>query len=346
MLKLTCLLFWVLLLTASGLRAAEPSFTPLPDLPGGDVRTSVIALSANGEVAVGMSWSDLNPLADPHFAYPFRWTQKDGMVALTDLPGIAWDVSADGTVIVGRYSFAEPGVAATAFRWSAETGFTNLEHIINPGNSHAYSVSPDGRFIAGMSADQAVRWADGAVMDLRVRTTLEVFVSSDGSVASGTRTSPVFDAFRWTATEGVMSLQTSSSVSDMVPDGRLIVGAGFRWTPETGLVDVPFNPHAVSDDGRLMVGSMAGSGTPAIWFDGAGAIELQPFLTGLGLDLTGWRLTDVRAISGDGTTIAGHGTPPDPSMPGAWVAVIPEPSTVGLALVAFLLLIAKQLRRP
>jgi len=156
----------------------------------------------------------------------------------------------------------------------------------------------------------------------------------------------VFDAFRWTATEGVMSLQTSSSVSDMVPDGRLIVGAGFRWTPETGLVDVPFNPHAVSDDGRLMVGSMAGSGTPAIWFDGAGAIELQPFLTGLGLDLTGWRLTDVRAISGDGTTIAGHGTPPDPSMPGAWVAVIPEPSTVGLALVAFLLLIAKQLRRP
>lgn len=164
----------------------------------------------------------------------------------------------------------------------------------------------------------AVRWtADGAVMDLGVPTTLEVFISADGSVASGTRTSPMFDAFRWTASEGVTSLQTQLSVRDMTPDGRMIVGTEFR---------------SVSDDGRVMVGGI--HGTPTIWFEGTGTMRLQPFLTGLGLDLTGWRLTDVRAISGDGTTIAGHGIPPDPSMSGAWIAVIPEPSTLLLAAIA------------
>jgi hypothetical protein len=124
----------------------------------------------------------------------------------------------------------------------------------------------------------------------------------------------------------------------MTPDGRVIVGThgtGFVWMPETGMVELSgFSPYAVSDDARVMVGVSAGQ--PALWTEGTGAVELQPFLTGLGLDLTGWRLYDVRAISGDGTTIAGHGFPPDPStMSGAWVATIPEPSTwllVGIAL--------------
>jgi hypothetical protein len=76
-----------------------------------------------------------------------------------------------------------------------------------------------------------------------------------------------------------------------------------------------------------MVGTIVGSSLPAIWTEATGALELQPFLTGLGLDLTGWRLTEIQAISGDGTTIAGHGIPPDPSMSGAWIATIPEPSS-------------------
>jgi hypothetical protein len=95
-----------------------------------------------------------------------------------------------------------------------------------------------------------------------------------------------------------------------------------------------------------MVGTRVGSSQPAIWFDGA-VVDLQPYLTGLGLDLTGWTLTEVTVLSGDGTTIAGRGIPPDPSMSGAWIATIPEPSTWLLAGTALstAAVVARLLRR-
>ncbi|MEX2141246.1 MAG: hypothetical protein WD894_18420 [Pirellulales bacterium] len=124
----------------------------------------------------------------------------------------------------------------------------------------------------------------------------------------------------------------------MTPDGRVIVGAhggGFIWTAETGMVELSaLVPYAVSDDARVMVGPSTSNGLPVIRFDGT-AVDLQPFLTGLGLDLAGWTLTEVTALSGDGTTIAGRGIPPDPSMSGAWIATIPEPSNWLLAATTF-----------
>jgi uncharacterized membrane protein len=346
MLRLTCLLFVALLLAAHDLRAAQPSFTPLPDLPGGLVRTFVRALSANGEVAVGASHGDTLPLIPDTFnTLAYRWTRDGGMVAMGTFPGSANDVSADGKVIVGTYA-PKPGPSGAAFRWTADSGFASLEHIVSPGKSRADSVSPDGRFIGGLSGSATeidsnpVRWtADGKVMDLGTgfHTLLPVYISSDGSVVAGTGVDgSVFDAFRWTAAEGVMSLQIDSSVRDMTPDGRLIIGGNFRWTAETGMTPLPFTPNAVSDDGLSMIGFIPNY-TPVFWTAGAGVVELQPFLTGLGLDLTGWRLTEVTAISGDGTTIAGHGIPPDPSMSGAWIATIPEPPSWALAVAALTL---------
>ncbi|MEX2138808.1 MAG: PEP-CTERM sorting domain-containing protein [Pirellulales bacterium] len=331
MLKLSRLALPVLLFIASDLRSAEPSFTPLPDLPGGGVGTFVIALSANGEVAVGFSRSDLNPNFESA-GYPFRWTADTGMVALSEFPGHANGVSADGSVVVGSTSV--PGSKVGAFRWTAGADIVLLEGVNETGRDHAYSVSDDGRFVGGLSSSgslieaRAVRWVDGgSPMELGVPTTLPVFVSADGSIAAGTDTTPfAFDAFRWTAAEGVTSLGTSSSVRDMTPDGRVIVGAGFRWTLEGGLAALPFNAEAMSDDGSVMVGTIFGSTRPGIWFDGT-VVDLQPYLTGLGLDLTGWTLGNVDVISGDGMTIAGRGLPPDPSMSGAWIATIPEPST-------------------
>jgi uncharacterized membrane protein len=335
MARFLCLILWCFSGIAS---AAEPSFTPLPDLPGGAVGTFVTALSANGEVAVGMSGSNLNP-AFPHSAYPFRWTKDTGMVALGELPGAANGVSADGSVVVGRVSVPGKPNPSGAFRWTAGAGIVLLQGLSETSPDFAYSVSDDGRTVAGRSDNRAVRWVDGQVLDLGAGTnTLPVYISADGSVAAGTATANlVTEAWRWSAADGVASLErlpghTSSSVSDMTPDGRVIiggsgagtVGSGLRWTTDAGVTAFSFGTRAVSDDGRVIVGMSA---RPILWTEGTGAVELQPFLTGLGLDLTGWTLTDVRAISGDGKTIAGHGIPPDPSMSGAWIATIPEPST-------------------
>ncbi|MEX2138189.1 MAG: PEP-CTERM sorting domain-containing protein [Pirellulales bacterium] len=104
------------------------------------------------------------------------------------------------------------------------------------------------------------------------------------------------------------------------------------------MVKISIIPRAISGDGRAIVGNL-GIDKPALWSESIGAVDLQPFLSGLGLDLTGWRLTEVTAISGDGTTLAGRGTAADASMSGAWIATIPEPSTwvlggITLALAA------------
>ncbi|MEX2141245.1 MAG: hypothetical protein WD894_18415 [Pirellulales bacterium] len=170
MFKPSRLLFLSLLLMPNALRAAELSFIPLPDLPGEVGRTSAHALSFNGEVAVGES-----------FGFPFRWTKDSGMVALGELPGNSNDVSADGTVVVGSR-------ALMAFRWEQDFGFTSLGEGFGP-TTYASNVSADGRFSAGPSDGRAVRWtADGHPEDLGVPTTLPVILSSDGSIAAGTRT--------------------------------------------------------------------------------------------------------------------------------------------------------------
>ena len=45
------------------------------------------------------------------------------------------------------------------------------------------------------------------------------------------------------------------------------------------------------------------------------------------LDLTGWTLNEALGISDNGSTIIGYGTNPD-GYTEAWVATVPEPSTL------------------
>jgi uncharacterized membrane protein len=322
----------VALVLCSPAQAAEPSFRPFPDLPGGGTETYVTALSANGDVAVGHSF------AADNFGSPFRWTTDGGIVALSPLQGDASDVSADGSVIVGRRNI---DFVPTAFRWSIDNGFTDLAPLRGGDWTWGLAVSSDGRVIVGESGFNAVRWVDGG-NPVELTTGSPSAVSSDGSVVVGDWAGP--RAFRWTESGGAMLLG-SGAARDMTPDGRVVVGidlqGGFRWMAENGFERLgAFKPVAISDDARVMVGF-----GPEIWIENTGAIDLQSFLTGLGLDLTGWTLTSVTAISGDGATIAGQGIPPDPSMSGAWIAVIPEPSTWLLAVSALTTAILSRLRR-
>ena len=73
-----------------------------------------------------------------------------------------------------------------------------------------------------------------------------------------------------------------------------------------------------------------------IWDQSNGMRQLDLLLPALGVDLTGWSLTDARGVSADGRTIVGFGVNPD-SQVEAWIAVIPEPDTaltLGLGLAA------------
>ena len=121
----------------------------------------------------------------------------------------------------------------------------------------------------------------------------------------------------------------------------------FRWTAETGMLGLGVlsgTAHDVTADGTLIVGRMSGSTEPFIWDASNGARNLQDVLArDFGLDLTGWVLRRVSAISDDGTVIVGEGVNPSGNSE-AWMAIVPEPSTGGLAALGLLSLL-RQVRR-
>ena len=142
-----------------------------------------------------------------------------------------------------------------------------------------------------------------------------------------------------------------SRASAVSADGLVVVGGGrsasgreaFRWTASGGMVglgDLPgggafwSGAAATSADGSVVVSlATSESGIEAfVWDSTHGMRELDQVLTGLGLDLTGWWLENATGISADGRVIVGTGTNPNGYYE-AWIATFPEPSA-GLPALA------------
>lgn len=167
----------------------------------GRVRLPVTAkgVSADGSIVAGGS-SD---------GYAARWTEATGAVSLGALPAtnsqsFANEISADGSVIVGR---SNSGTAddVVAFRWTQSGGMVGLGDL--PGGS-VRSIAFD--------------------------------VSADGSVVVGIGDSGIPDSFVWTAASGMLNLRdvlaaggatgfenwTSLYVNGISGDGSTVVGYG------------------------------------------------------------------------------------------------------------------------
>jgi probable HAF family extracellular repeat protein len=263
------------------------------------------------------------------------------MVSLGDLPGgifqsAAFGVSADGSIVVGQ-STSSSGLEA--FRWTSGTGMVGLGDL--PGgvfSSTAENISADGSVIAGAGN-----------LDLVSFTTVE--------------------AFRWTEATGMVGLgdlpggDPLSAADDISANGLVIVGdsfsasglEAFRWTNEGGMVglgDLPggiFESHAwdVSADGSVIVGNGTTTlGLEAfVWTAGGGMKNLREVLiAGGATGLTGWTLIEPSGVSADGRTIVGFGR--DALGRGeAWIATIPEPSSLLLLAGAATAGVAALLRR-
>jgi len=148
-------------------------------------------------------------------------------------------------------------------------------------------------------------------------------VSADGRTVVGTNTLPSgSQAFRWTATEGMVGLGdldggvVSSGAFGVSGDGSVVVGVGstatgteaFRWESSTGMVALGGLPghrrasvaFAISADGRTIVGSSdTTTGVEAFrWTAAEGMV-------GIG-DLAGGNNESVaRGVSADGSDIVG-----------------------------------------
>jgi len=133
----------------------------LGDLSGGNGGSNVMALSSDGSIAVGVSAA---PRADE---VAFLWREGVGMRSLKSLsagpafPGQPYDMSADGSVVVGTADF---GSGYVAFVWDAAHGMRPLNDILTSDYGldlsgwtlrTAFGVSADGRTIVGEGLNPA-----------------------------------------------------------------------------------------------------------------------------------------------------------------------------------------------
>ena len=269
------------------------------------------------------------------------WNNLGGIGAFcTGGPGdetsSGWNISGDGTSVVGLgwFEFCGP---AHAIQWDESSGMTNdLGSTVVDRSSRANGVNTDGSVVVGWQ-DRKDGFRQAAVWD------------------NGVQTVPMTDA-----------MDPVGEAQDVDSAGIWVVGNGafgtadeaWRWSSSTGVeqlgleCDGCFLPRGfatgISDDGSVIVGFNRefpfGRTVPFIWTESTGMLDLNEYVSSLGIDLGGFDLALVLSISGDGKTIGGAGIPVGGFFPSdGYVLTIPEPSS--LALLTMLGLAAAAVRR-
>jgi len=234
--------------------------------------------SADGSVLVGAS-TGIN-----HGWRALRWTrqspgQSQNLGTLGGNESWAYGVSADGSIVVGRSR--DSSGKYRAFRWTQQTGMRNLGSDVRIGNftrsydqSEAFGISPDGEVIVGIAyndRNEAVGFYNifdqqlGERVNIRLGATPEGFTgvyprrtNQDGSIIVGSmrKSDGTSRAMRWTEAGGLEDLNVTYAsllgqgeylgiAYDITPDGRYIVGQGFKdgkWQGfilDTGVCDLP-----------------------------------------------------------------------------------------------------------
>lgn len=202
----------------------------LPTNPGTGLRSLVRAISADGQVLAG----DGNGAQGiDAFIYRRDTSQFSPLGSLSPTASSSWayDISADGTVVVGA-SYAAAN-QLRAYRWTQSTGMVGLAYLptsvgVTPW-SQAEAISASGAVIVGQSrsiasgnALEACRWAQKGVQGLGdlpggAFQSWAYAVSADGSIIVGRATiegtpgpfggGSAPRAFIWDAANGIRDLQ-------------------------------------------------------------------------------------------------------------------------------------------
>ena len=286
-------------------------------LPGASA-SSADAVSSDGSVVVGVSRSRDDSEA-------FRWTAA-GMVGLGKMAGAycrrAAGVSGDGSIVIGwndRDHYSE------AFRWTATSGMVGLGVLPEAVSSFADGISRDGSVIVGLSLLGAGKFqpcvwttTNGVTSAVRLletpRSGSARGVSRDGSVIVGDNDSSG-EAFRWTKTDGMISLghlrnDNLIQAWAVSSDGAVVLGRSMLPTTNLNFVAPKSSPPPDFEG--------------FIWDSVNGIRNLQSVLTNeYKLHLNGWKKIIAVGISADKKTIVGNGNRYGHDE--AWVAHLDRP---------------------
>ena len=291
--------------------------TGFVDLGLGDIFNSSIGISADGKTIVsGRLGLDGN-------SNPAMWQEATGWVdlghpaegcVLDSSWGSAWSVNRDGSVVVGLAWYC-PG--AEGFRWTKEDGMVGLGYPIG-ASSRATSISPDGNTIVGFYEDpvqgfrRPVRWISGTT-ELFLGRDLPgeaIAISSNGSQIVGQAVDSTGNprGFYYSNKSGLRSTgvltgnTTDQSVATGVADNGLTIGAS---------IDI-----------------VTWESKPFLWTLKTGLHPVQPALVRNGAVIPrGVTLTNVLAISADGSTIVGLWVDAKFNQ-GPWVAHLPTKASL------------------
>jgi probable HAF family extracellular repeat protein len=247
----------------------------------------------------------------------FRWLGEQG--SMGSPATLAYDVSDDGTVVVGQSGSREADLVVGV--WSKRQdpicqGWPPLEASAVTG------VSADGYTIIGWEWWRSFRCnqVDGFEFIINEGTANDI--STDGTSVVGGEGLGSPQAFLWTQSSGTVGLgyligDDFSSATGISADGSVIVGysgcyttnteKAFRWSQNTGIVELGDLPggntesraHGVSADGVVVVGSSSSElGIEAFrWTQTDGMV-------GLGI-LPGKLSSVALGTSGDGSVVIG-----------------------------------------
>ena len=330
-------------------------FSSLGQLPGGGTQTIPYAVSEDGQVVVGRA--DTNDHGSPGFV----WTKKTGMQSLGHLPNAdyspALGVSKDGTVVIGQSGTLQTEVLP--YRWTLNTGMIALGNLSGgDGSGSANGITSDGKIIVGMansiSGDTAFIYDEasgmrslGSLVD--PGQSEATAVTLDGSIiVGGSLNNEYFvEPFHWSEETGMIGLgdipgSVGLSVARAVSsDGSVIVGdsyivnntlVAFFWTKSTGIMQLPDFPEGqlscmatgITGDGSVIVGyGFDSSGKKAAYWINNTIYSLEEKLNDLQVNISGWKLQCITAITPDGKTIVGYGSSPAQIL-GGWIAYLPK----------------------
>lgn len=244
-------------------------------------------------------------------------------MGLGDLPGgdfhsQAWDVSADGKIVVGG-SWADESEVDQTFRWTRETGMVGLPM----GGDWASRISADGSTIIQGDTRSWGRWtSETGFVPIAPAPYAQAFgISGDGSVIVGKITTNATygynSATRWSAAGGLVGLLGPNAMAwDISSDGSVtLIDEGYGIGPcilsfADGIVylaepelnaslRVAGSHGRISDNGKVVVGGFDPLGGAFRWTKETGVVVLDPLPDGVGL-------ISPRGVSADGSIIVGN----------------------------------------
>lgn len=286
-----------------------------PDSGSSEPSQTALAVNADGSVVVGALTGPQGRLQ------PYRWSNNGGSPTLdlllnsSDLPmtadtGVAHNVSADGTIVVGSYAQSLPddpdivifcGVLCVqernefqhAFRWQTNNNQTQFVDL----SEQLIDAEAENAAIAISLMNDAER-----ILITSRTPPLPCFGSPDQNcLRSGESLTPTL-----LEADGVDLLAGHLEPTDLVTalsaDGLTVVGGGnftppFRWRSDTYFQELgrTFNDISqntetlagneardVSANGQLIVGDFG------VWFQGRSARLKNLLINGLGLEVLGW----------------------------------------------------------